>query len=398
MTLSTQSPPQRLPDSDPLSLDGSEVNRSKMGHIPALDGIRGVAILMVLLCHLAPEVNTAKHGFVQIIARIADQGAIGVDLFFVLSGFLITGILLRSKSSSRYFLNFYGRRALRIFPLYYFFLILIAIGLFTIPAWKHFQNLRDHWPAYWFYGTNFLVARYGWGILGQEKFGLGYLWSLAVEEHFYLFWPFMVWLFSERALTRVCLVIIVIAPITRSLLPLAGLGELAAYVLTPCRMDALAAGALLATLIHYKPPAEVLRRFGWIGLISALLFAAYYVQVIRRPGFGHATYCIIGYTVVAFMFGTLICLVLAGGWMTTLMSWRPLRFFGVYSYGIYIYHGVLLGYLKSWFSIERMSFNTGNIWIGVLPHYVLCVAGSALVAFLSYHLLEKHFLKLKRFF
>ena len=75
-----------------------------------------------------------------------------------------------------------------------------------------------------------------------------------------------------------------------------------------------------------------------------------------------------------------------------------LRFFGVYSYGIYIYHGVLLGYLESWFSIRRMSFNTDHIWIGVLPHYVLCVAGSALVAFLSYHLLEKHFLKLKRFF
>jgi peptidoglycan/LPS O-acetylase OafA/YrhL len=398
MTLLTQGPSRRSSDSNPLSLRGSEVNRSNMGHIPALDGIRGVAILMVVLCHLAPAVNSAKHGFVQVVARMADQGAIGVDLFFVLSGFLITGILLRSKSSPRFFVNFYGRRALRIFPLYYFFLTLIAIGLFTIPAWKQYQNLRDHWPSYWFYGTNFVIARYDWGILGQKAFGLGYLWSLAVEEHFYLFWPFMVWLFSERALIRVCLVIIVIAPVTRALLPFVGLGPLAAYVLTPCRMDALAAGALLAVLAHNKPPAEILRRFGCIGLISALLFAAYYVQVVRHPGFADAAYSIAGYSIVAFMFATLICLVLGGGWPATLMSWRPLRFFGVYSYGIYIYHGVLLGYLESWFSIRRMSFNTDHIWIGVLPHYVLCVAGSALVAFLSYHLLEKHFLKLKRFF
>ena len=184
-----------------------------MGHIPALDGIRGVAILMVVLCHLAPAVNSAKHGFVQVVARMADQGAIGVDLFFVLSGFLITGILLRSKSSPRFFVNFYGRRAVRIFPLYYFFLTLIAIGLFTIPAWKQYQNLRDHWPSYWFYGTNFLIARYGWGILGQKAFGLGYLWSLAVEEHFTCSgrsWSGC----SPSPLIRVCLVIIVIAPVT----------------------------------------------------------------------------------------------------------------------------------------------------------------------------------------
>jgi peptidoglycan/LPS O-acetylase OafA/YrhL len=398
MTLLTQGPSRHSSDSDQLSVRGSEVNRSNMGHIPALDGVRGVAILMVLLCHLAPTVNSAKHGFVQVTARLADQGAIGVDLFFVLSGFLITGILLRSKSSPKYFVNFYGRRALRIFPLYYFFLSLIAIGLFTIPAWKQYQNLRDHWPAYWFYGTNFLVARYGWGILGQKTFGLGYLWSLAVEEHFYLFWPFMVWLFSERALARVCIAIIVIAPVTRILSPYMGLGELATYVLTPCRMDSLAAGALLATLVHHKPAVEILRRFGWIGVISALLFAAYYVQVVLHPGSANKAYSIVGYSIVAFMFTALICLVLCGGWTATVMSWRPLRFFGVYSYGIYIYHGVLLGYLEKWFSIKRMSFNTGNIWIGVLPHYILCVGGATLVAVLSYHLLEKHFLKLKRFF
>ena len=98
------------------------------------------------------------------------------------------------------------------------------------------------------------------------------------------------------------------------------------------------------------------------------------------------------------MFATLICLSLGGGRTATLISYRPLRFFGVYSYGIYIYHGVLLRYLMAWFTAGRLSFNTGHPWLGLLPHYVLCMAAPTLVAVLSYHLLEKPMLKLKRFF
>jgi peptidoglycan/LPS O-acetylase OafA/YrhL len=389
---------RRETKSDPLSLAGGDVNRSKIGHIPALDGIRGVAILLVLICHFIPGGEATKHGVGQILARIAILGWTGVDLFFVLSGFLITGILLRSKPLPRYFVNFYGRRVLRIFPLYYFVLAVVAIGLFTIPSWSSYDKLRTHWASYWFYATNFICARHGWAILAEKKLDLTFLWSLAVEEHFYLFWPLMVWLFSERSLTRACVAMIVIAPILRWLSPYLGQQDIAPYALTQCRMDSLATGALLAVMVHYRSPAEVLRRLGWIGLISAILWLAYVVQSVRIHGYAAAPFRVGGHSILAFMFAGMICLALMGGWTAAMMTWRPLRFFGVYSYGIYIYHGILQAYLLDWFIPRRFTFHTGHIWVGILPHYFLCIAVPTLIAVVSYHLMEKQFLKLKRFF
>jgi peptidoglycan/LPS O-acetylase OafA/YrhL len=397
MTLLQKDPSVRSSDEDPLSPQGAEVNRSKLGHIPALDGIRGLAILMVLIYHFTPQGDGVQHGITQIIARTIDMGWMGVDLFFVLSGFLITGILLRSKSSPRYFLNFYGRRALRIFPLYYCVLLLVAIALRSIPALSPYDKMRSDWKYYWFYGTNFLVARDGWNVPGQRWLYLGYLWSLAVEEHFYLFWPLVVRIFSARWLIGVCLAILVIAPVLRGLSPILGQSERASDVLTQCRMDALAIGALLAVFVQQTSPVQVLRRFGWIGLTCSILFAAYAVQSVRFPGFEATPFRIFGHSVVALGFAWLICLAISGNWISTVMTWRPMRFFGVYSYGIYIYHGVLMGCLMAWFTTERLSFNSGNVWIGIVPHYILCIAPPTLIAVISYHFLEKPFLKLKRF-
>ena len=355
MTLLLKDPSARSPDADPLSPQGAEVNRSKMGHIPALDGIRGLAILIVLIYHFTPQGDGVQHGIAQIIARTIDMGWTGVDLFFVLSGFLITGILLRSKSSPRYFLNFYGRRTLRIFPLYYFVLLLVAIALRTIPALSQYDKMRSDWKYYWFYGTNFLVARDGWNVQGQKWLYLGYLWSLAVEEHFYLFWPVVVRLFSARSLIGVCLAILVIAPVLRGLSPILGQSERASDVLTQCRMDTLAIGALLAVFVQQTSPARVLRRFGWIGLMCSILFAAYVVQSVRFPGFAATPFRIFGRSIVALMFASLICLAINGNWITTVMTWRPMRFFGVYSYGIYIYHGALMGCLMAWLTTETIE-------------------------------------------
>jgi len=398
MVLSLRRPTSRPVDADPLSLAGAEVNRSKLGHIPALDGLRGVAILMVMIRHFTPTGEETQHGLAHLIEKTALQGRMGVDLFFVLSGFLITGILLRSKTSPRYFVNFYFRRALRIFPLYYFVVILVTIGLYTLPAWSSYNNLRTHWPYYWFYLTNFLAAHHGWDIVEENRVGLGYLWTLAVEEHFYLLWPFVVWIFSEKSLIRVCLAIMVIAPILRGLSPHLGQQDIAYKILTQCRMDSLATGALLAVLIQYKSRAEVLQRFRWVGLIW-IPFAAYIA--IRTSEFSGVPDVLIrtfGFSIIAIACATLICVVLGSGWMTTFMTWRPLRFLGVYSYGIYIYHGLLLDYMTDWFGIRRLSLNTNHLWIGILPHYLACISASTLIAVLSYHFLEKPFLKLKRFF
>jgi len=391
-------PEQHHAPSDPLSIQGSEVNRSRLGHIPALDGIRGVAILLVVLSHLTPTGPNARHGISHLIVRLSDSGTIGVDLFFVLSGFLITGILLRSKNSRRYFINFYGRRALRIFPIYYFVLALVAIALFTVPALSSYQNLRSNWPYFWFYGTNILIARHGPAAVEGRWLGLGYLWSLAVEEHFYLFWPMIVLLCSRKTLIRVCVALLAIAPLFRAFSPFMWSEPIASYVLTWCRMDALVIGALLAIVANDTNPADIVRRFRWVGLISTPLFILYICIRLIHPSLVHdAIARTMEGSINALFFVSLIAISLVPGVISTIMTTRTLRFFGVYSYGIYVWHGVLLNLINESLSTRRLSFGD-HLWIGVIPHYVLSIAAMTVVAMLSYHLLEQPFLKLKRYF
>jgi peptidoglycan/LPS O-acetylase OafA/YrhL len=388
---------------DPMSSSGSEVNRSKLGHILALDGVRGVAILLVLLNHFSPE-GAYDNRFAKIFQPITARMTIGVDLFFVLSGYLITGILLRSRSSERYFRNFYFRRALRIFPLYYFVLILLAIGLQTIPSWKNLDSLRHAWPWYWFYGTNYLVCRSGFSALDHKQVSLGHFWSLAVEEHFYLFWPFIVWLCSDRALIRVCIALIIIAPLCRAYAVFTGQPPLVHYVATQCRMDTLALGALLAVLLQWNTPAELLRRFGKFALFctaAALIGMCIGDPVIHlRSSAIHLgqPLGVLRYSFVAFAWAAFIVIALNGANFTARILSQPwLRFFGVYSYGMYIYHRIILNTLTTQFSMRRLSYH-GKFWTGIIPHYALCLGTTALIALASYHLFEKHFLKLKRFF
>ncbi|MGD0540217.1 MAG: acyltransferase [Tepidisphaeraceae bacterium] len=401
--IAIQDNPDNRNRDDPLSARGSEVNRSRLGHIPALDGVRGVAILLVLINHFSPE-GDYDNRLAKFFQPITGKMTIGVDLFFVLSGYLITGILLRSRTSQRYFRNFYLRRALRIFPLYYFVLILLAVGLATIPSWKNLDSLRHAWPWYWFYGTNYLICHSGFSALDHKQVSLGHFWSLAVEEHFYLFWPMIVWLCSDRRLVRVCIALIVIAPLCRAYAVVSGQSLLVPLVATQCRMDTLALGALLAVVLQSTTPADLLRRFRFFALLSAALAVVCLCLESRIVHLhGHAIHlsrpmAIIKYSFVAFAWAAFILLALNSAGLTSrIMSQRWLRFFGVYSYGMYIYHRLILNALTTEFSMRRLSYH-GKLWTGILPHYALCLGATALIALASYHLYEKHFLKLKRLF
>src|SRR5262245_10664845 len=168
----------------------SMLSASKIAsHIPALDGIRGIAILLVLLFHFGQYGHGLPYPAVfvdKLFHRICQIGWVGVDLFFVLSGFLITGILYDSKGRNHYFRNFYVRRCLRILPLYYFSLILFLIVLPKLfPLHTGFRSLRQDSFWYWTYLSNVRVAYRGWDSFGV----LDHFWSLAVEEQFYLLWP-----------------------------------------------------------------------------------------------------------------------------------------------------------------------------------------------------------------
>ncbi len=185
--------------------------RPQAGVIPALDGLRGIAIILVMLHHFTNYRPTS--GIDGLIGSVVFFWWTGVDLFFVLSGFLITGILLDTRGSERYFTTFYARRILRIFPLYYLVLFLAFVVLPKFPAVHPVlagqADLPPQWP-YWLYLTNFSIADRGWGH-GWVDVG----WSLAIEEQFYLVWPLVIWLCPPRLVALLCAVIIVAEPVAR---------------------------------------------------------------------------------------------------------------------------------------------------------------------------------------
>jgi peptidoglycan/LPS O-acetylase OafA/YrhL len=161
------------------------------GRYGPLDGVRGVAILLVLLDHFVPDVLMPDR-LQEWAKKILTTGRwIGVDLFFVLSGFLITRILLRAKDDPKYFLNFYARSVLRVFPIYYaaLFVIFVAVTLLGFASGPWFEPIRDTQAFHWFYGTNFAFWLLPKHALSANYIELRHFWSLAVEEHFYLFWP-----------------------------------------------------------------------------------------------------------------------------------------------------------------------------------------------------------------
>jgi len=246
------------------------------GHQPGLDGVRGVAILMVMAIHFVGD--SKAQTFVQtLLTKAAGYGLFGVDLFFVLSGFLITGILLEAKNRPHYFRNFYARRTLRIFPLYYGVLAVLFLLLPAVtPLSPLLEQAREQQGWLWTYTTNFYVAyTESWRSLTYVT----HFWSLAIEEHFYLVWPLVVFALRRETLERVCVGVVAAGLALRIGLALAGVSEVSISALTPCRIDTLCVGALLAVVAHREGGLEMLlERCGKAALVlgaAIVLLSAY---------------------------------------------------------------------------------------------------------------------------
>jgi peptidoglycan/LPS O-acetylase OafA/YrhL len=364
--------------------------------MPSLDGVRGLAILLILLLHFVANMQ-ATNGLERLVMRTLDFGILGVDLFFVLSGFLITGILVDSKGSDGFFQNFYARRTLRIFPLYYAVLFILIVVLPRIPpfAGPELDFLRAEQAWAWFYGVNVFAALRG----ALEMPYIDHFWSLAVEEHFYLFWPLLVFACSQKTLLKVSAGLSVGALAARFAASFAHVNPVAIYVLTPYRLDALCIGGFLAVyarqpggldrLVRYAKPAAI---------VTLLLNASTYAAVkINHDVFDSVRQ--FRPTLFAMLFALLIvaAIVSPPGTVVNRFFGPELRLLGKYSYGLYVFH-----HFFSYYFVHHRTEWVVTSWVGshTLAVALQAIAGSVGafgVAFASYHLFEKRFLVLKRY-
>lgn len=327
-----------------------------MKHLPQLDGLRALALLMVFVHHA-----WAVHFLWA-----------GVDLFFILSGYLITSILLRDAARMRFgplLRHFFLRRAQRILPAYLVCFLLIAA--LTPEPWAKL------WPFYAFFLQNLPVA-FHWVSIG----GLVPLWSLAVEQHFYLFWPFVIFFLPRRWLAPALIALLVLVPALRWFAtPLFATPE-AIYSLTPFRIDTIAAGALAALCLPHLHPGTVIRwaQCAMLAAVAALAFLhakPWFSRGANTPAFN----CF-GYSLNILLLGGLfLWAVLAErGWLYRILSWKPLRALGRISYTFYLLHVLVLVEAAHYLHTRAAPF--------------IAFALTWLLATLSWHALERPILNL----
>jgi peptidoglycan/LPS O-acetylase OafA/YrhL len=355
-------------------------------HVQALDGIRGMAILLVLFYHLGNSVG-GEFGLPRAF-RVATFGWVGVDLFFVLSGFLITGILYDSKTKPHFFKNFYMRRALRIFPLYFTALIFLFLLRTAWPSLGLYGQASDGWL--WVYLANVVIAVQGYGAFGL----MDHFWSLAIEEQFYLLWPLVVFALDRRAAMWVAFGMCLVAPLLRVLIAMTTDNGPAIYVLSPTRMDSLAMGALLSLAIRGPDavdPRRLVRPAVFVAIGAALVLMA--IVVLTRNLSPHSWAMeTIGLSVVSLMGVSIIVLSLASP-LRRVFEQSVLRWFGKYSYGLYVWHPIL--WMIIFHSEWARSLRGSNDAEAMVISIVAAVGLLYVFAMGSWHLMESQFLKLK---
>lgn len=343
-------------------------------HYPQLDVLRAIAVLLVMLIHNNGNVPSLHLG------RFFHYGNSGVDLFFVLSGFLITSILLRTKNENRYFVNFYARRILRIWPLY---LCLLVFGLVIVPLVQ--PQLRPSvaeqchpWQSYLFFVQNLLVPKSG-------TFGpLEITWSLCVEEQFYLVWPFIVFLFQPKTVAKIAVAAILLSTGLRFLAEHRWL-VIDTYHITLCRLDGLAIGSLGSILLQFHDRKAMQRISAGLLLIGIFGFWATGPLYLAHWMF---------FTFVSLLFGGLMGLSICTSWFP---KPRFLVFTGRISYGLYLLHAPAFDvvrdrHVRSWIAV------THHALLDDLIVFICSMVLAFVLATVSWKVLESPMLSLKRYF
>jgi len=363
---------------------------------PALDGLRGLAILLVYIFHYGGGLKST-HLAGRLFGYLSSAGWTGVELFFALSGFLITGILWNSTREPYSIRNFYARRVLRILPLYYAALVICAV---VMLIQGHHQLRQLYLYAFFLQDLPRLADM----ALAVPTLPLHHFWSLAVEEQFYLIWPFLLLLcHTRRAALRLCLgafalcwsfCFVIYGPL--HLVSPQTAQSFDMFFLT--RAGALALGAALAIALSATPGSSnppAFTRFALPAFLAGL--AIYLTSSLICHDFTLAPHLqfILGLPGVWLAATATIPIVLRSGLLRRLCSVTPLRFLGRISYGFYVFHLLLMPVFDA-IGLHFAHTNTGSFY-----QFIRLIVGFPItfaVSWTSYQLLELPFLKLKRFF
>lgn len=357
--------------------------------VSALNGIRGLAILQVVLAHTHYLVNSDPQAVYMtnswFVNRIFEPGYLGLDLFFVLSGFLISSLLLRdladrsagSRKRTTVLRYFYARRALRLLPALY---VMLALDwVFVLISGD--VSLHTQWRTT--YSAVFYIANWAtvWNLPATNP-DLGHLWSLAVEEQFYIVWPLVLLgltvLVKNRSVKLLAIITaIVIIAARRIDLYQGGANWLFVYIRTDTRIDSMLVGAAFAIIYRYFSIRTAVTSL----LASAGLIGIIYYKFASPP----SDLFEIGFTRTAVFAGLGVLGAASGGWVfNRVLQWRPLVSLGKYSYGLYLYHHVIFLGIGRHMSQYPQSF---RLFLGY--------GASALCTFLSWRLVESKCLRLK---
>jgi peptidoglycan/LPS O-acetylase OafA/YrhL len=354
------------------------VNVKNRGYIPGLDGLRAFSAVGVALHHL----------------NVFPLGWIGVQVFYVLSGFLITGILIEAKDSSptlgALLKRFYYRRSLRIFPLYFAYLLFVVAASYLIP---NASDQRTSFPWLATYTYNFYRVLHP-----SSTIGLGtHLWSLSIEEQFYLAWPLFVFFLTGKHFRIFATLVIVLSPLLRASLLLTSRDPaLAAYFLTPYQLDGFAAGAVLSTL-SVRQLTALRKPFSGFLILYALFVAIIWNRHEHLFGLlwpmheGYGTW-IWGYTLINLCAAALVVGCICRSPLSHLLEWSPIRYLGRISYGFYVWHVasvILFAHLFQYLHLTRWRSPLGLLLlIGFLTF-------NTLVSALSFRFLEYPFMRFR---
>ena len=365
------------------------------GWIVELDGLRGVAVAMVILHH---SWYGARVGpLATSLEIVAKFGWAGVDLFFALSGFLITQILLRTRTHEGYYRSFYARRCLRILPL--FFLVVgttvVAAPLLEATSWFPDLGIQDRGPSwlYLLFLVLFWVAAQGFTWLP-----LDITWSLAIEEQFYVVWAPVVRKLDLKKLGQVLLLVLLWSPVIRlgTILLTAHLDAatyVPAYVLTPCRLDALGYGAGVALLLAQGRQALLERLLPLGAGLGALLVLLVATESFGRPNTRVAT---VGFALMPAVTAAVIAAMVLGRWraVAAVLRWSPLRALGKVSFAAYLVHPAIERVLRLGIPGRREVIESGALGPAV-QHTLMVFACTIVVAGASWLLLERRLLPFK---